>query len=289
MNTLLRRCVRDIYKSVPCKRELFVLTRRLYTPPESVYRHLHFTGPFTVRVGGRAFRMIHHGYVLENEIFWEAPFGRSQRWSLRLWADLCRTSKVIFDVGANTGVFALVARTVQPGSTVYAFEPVRAVFDKLVANVRLNGFDIRARQVAISDHVGQAVLHRADGVYVATLATDGRQATGATEATEVTTLAAVIEQEATGRVDLMKIDVEGHEPAVLQGLSHYLDDLPTLLIEITRDERAAQLEMILGGRDYLFFDIDEANGPVRQRRLRASSRCNFLICSEPVARRHGLL
>ena len=47
-------------------------------------------------------------------------------------------SDVIFDIGANTGIFALVSGAANPKARIFAFEPVSRVFEKLKGNVALN-------------------------------------------------------------------------------------------------------------------------------------------------------
>jgi tRNA1(Val) A37 N6-methylase TrmN6 len=42
---------------------------------------------------------------------------------LALWIKLCRQSETILDVGANTGVYALVAGAVNKKAKIFAFEP----------------------------------------------------------------------------------------------------------------------------------------------------------------------
>ena len=63
--------------------------------------------------------------------------------SLKIWKELCQTSDVILDVGANTGVYSLVAKAANPESRVIAFEPVKRTFDRLEHNNNINGFDMR--------------------------------------------------------------------------------------------------------------------------------------------------
>src|SRR5690606_2225067 len=109
--------------------------------PESVYRHLHFEGPFTVRIDAEhEFRIISHGSVIENELFW-AGYGQSwEGGSLKVWAALCRQRRgPILDIGANTGVYALAAKALAPKARVIAVEPVARVAAKLRANIALNG------------------------------------------------------------------------------------------------------------------------------------------------------
>src|SRR4051794_4389930 len=149
----LNKIAKRIYAALPLKRELFVLIRRVGTPPKSIYKHLHFHGPFAVGSQKQSFKMVHYGYQLENELFWEGLQGW-ERTSLAVWSQLCRQAKTIVDIGANTGVYALLAKTENPSARVIAFEPVERVFEKLAKNCGLNGLAIQCVRKAVSDADG---------------------------------------------------------------------------------------------------------------------------------------
>ena len=105
----------------------------------------------------------------------------------------------------------------------------------------------------------------------------------------VTKLSTYIAARGLERVDLMKIDVESHEPEVLEGLGTYLQSFkPTLLIEVLTDAVGRSLERIVGGLGYLYFDIDEVNPPRRVEQIRKSRHWNYLLCQPAVADRLGL-
>jgi len=143
--------LKNIYRTVPFKRELYTLIRPVFSPPKRVYQHLHFEGPIRVEVEpGKSFTMMHHGFEVENDIFWAGLFGGWEKTSLRLWHQLCAEADVILDVGANTGVYALLSKTTNPHAKVFAFEPVERIFSKLAANVELNGYDITCIKKAAS-------------------------------------------------------------------------------------------------------------------------------------------
>ncbi len=62
----------------------------------------------------------------------------------------------------------------------------------------------------------------------------------------------------------MKIDVETHEPEVLEGMGIYLKKFkPTLLIEILDNEVAEKIQVLVKGLNYIYFNLDE-NGHINQ-------------------------
>lgn len=287
----LRGVLRDVYAAIPCKRETFTALRSVWVPPESVYRHLHFKGDFRVEHEDCRFLIRHHGFQVENEIFWGGLLGGWEKVSLSLWLKLCRGASTILDVGANTGIYALCAKAASPGSRVVAFEPVQRVFEKLRLNCELNSFDIECFQQAASDRDGTGVIIDPPSDHVYSVTVDGGwDCAGATRAVVPTIrLDSFIAQRGLARVDLIKIDVETHEPQVLAGLGEHLQRMrPTMLVEVLSDELGARVEELVQGCGYVFFDIDEKGPPRRVARIRKSSGFNYLLCSESQALALGL-
>jgi hypothetical protein len=109
------------------------------------------------------------------------------------------------------------------------------------------------------------------------------------EPVAVERLDALIERHAIDRLDLVKVDVEGHEPQVLDGMGTYLRRWrPTLLIEVLTDAAGAALENRLEGLGYLYFDIDEVGPPRQTSHIRKSAHWNYLICQPMIAELLGL-
>ncbi len=99
--------------------------------------------------------------------------------------------------------------------------------------------------------------------------------------------------EATGlkKIDLMKIDVETHEPQVLEGMGKYLQEFnPAILIEILDDEVGEKVESLVKNNGYVYFNIDEKAGTVRKvASITKSDYWNYLLCSPTTAKELGLV
>ena len=232
---MLKPIARKIYAGIPFKRMLFALMKRVGTPPESLYRHLHFSGDFRVAINQKeSFLIRHYGFEVENELFWRGLFTGREGTALRIWVELSRDAKVIFDVGANSGVYALAAKAVNSDAAVFAIEPIARVFEKLRANDELNGFGIRCLAFAASDEDGEAAIFdfRGEHSYSSTFHRELFVNDDLVPTTVKTMRLDTFVREANiGRLDLMKIDVEGHEPAVLRGLGTFLEQFqPTMLV-----------------------------------------------------------
>lgn len=143
----------------------------------------------------------------------------------------------VLDVGANIGaVTAAAANVVGPAGHVHAIEAHPGTFRILQKTVALNGFtNVTCHQVAATDQTGKARisdLGRKDDNNHLVAAGDHGIAVNAIALSEL------FESEQIARVSLLKIDVEGHEMAVLQGLGSkarvdciHLESLESLLVQ----------------------------------------------------------
>jgi len=295
MTEITRRVLKLMYRMIPFKKQFFTLIKAVWRPPYTISKHLHFKGVIRIPIeSGRVFKIRHYGYILENELFWEGLKNRWERFSVGLWIKLCKNATVIFDIGANTGVYSLIAKTVQPNANVFAFEPVARIFEKLKANVDLNGYDITCINKALSDHKGMAQMFIPDAEhsYTATINKShlSPDQNFATKDIEVLTLESFVTEHEIRHVDLVKIDVEKHEPEVLSGFGRCLSSFrPTLLIEILTDEIGQRVETMTKSLGYLYFNIDEERGIRQVSSITRSDSYNYLLCSPETARSVQLL
>lgn len=135
---------------------------------------------------------------------------------------------VLFDVGANTGVFTsgLLARF--PGARIYAFEPHPQNFARLVAAGHAPE-RVRHANIALGRAPGLITLYdRADqagsahaSVFEEVIADIHRQPVTAIEV-RVDTLDNVASEHGVEYIDYLKLDTEGNELAVLEGAERLL-------------------------------------------------------------------
>jgi FkbM family methyltransferase len=125
-----------------------------------------------------------------------------------------RPGDTFVDVGANIGLYAVAAaRRVRPGKVI-AFEPDAGNAELLARTVALNdvGEVVEVRRIALGAERGELPFRSA-------MQQSGFDARG-TEVVPMSTL----DSEIDGRVDVLKIDVEGFEPEVLAGAHSLLLD-----------------------------------------------------------------
>ena len=161
---------------------------------------------------------------------------------LRAYTPWLKPGDVVMDVGANLGAHTLhFARLVGARGQVHAFEPTDFAFGKLRRNLALNP----ECAAVVFPHQAFLVGHRTEKMPDAVFASwPVSRESGTVDPVHLGRLmAATGAQLVTGddycatcgldRLDLIKIDVDGHELSVLQGLRTTLQRLrPRILIEL---------------------------------------------------------
>jgi FkbM family methyltransferase len=169
---------------------------------------------------------------IESQIYFHEMQERD-RGEIRLLKRLWRTGQVFFDVGANVGVFSLMAARRLGGSGhVHAFEPVGPTYERVLRNLALNGFgNVKANELGLSTREGAATMyvpsHRNLGMATPHAP---HEAAGRPEGIGLTTLDRYMAEHSLDRIDLIKIDVEGHALEVLRGSRVTLETLRPIIV-----------------------------------------------------------
>lgn len=121
----------------------------------------------------------------------------------------------IVDIGANVGLFALIAASLaKSGGRVLAIEPQPGISDRLAYNLSLNpGLDIRPLKIAISDREGEVDLFLDPNERGASRI--GGRGFGESVKVRGRKLADVLMEEGFQRAELMKIDISGSEDVAI--------------------------------------------------------------------------
>lgn len=142
----------------------------------------------------------------------------------RLLKQSSRTSPVVIDVGAHRGDFLTSVLPVRCDATAYALEPNPASFADLVRNT--DGMNVHCRMVAIGAKDGYAALHddrRNPGSSHSSLykeVVEGIHGYGATTSrVRIVQLGELLSELGVTEIALLKVDTEGAEREVLEGLA----------------------------------------------------------------------
>lgn len=164
--------------------------------------------------------------------------------------------KVFIDVGANFGVYALVAgKLVGETGRVLAFEPTAQSFATLRENIALNHLsNVRAFQVALAQAPGKGWLHYGwdpVGNWLGQRPSCSKEGNEGEEV-QTETLDELLAASGIDRVDAMKIDVEGAEELVLRGATGCLTRHSPIVIFEFNPDTAGRLGLLpWGARDLL--------------------------------------
>ena len=135
-----------------------------------------------------------------------------------------RPGGVFLDVGANVGYFtALAARRVGPAGRVFAVEPNPSAYARLRRMVDSNGLShCTAERIGLSAAPGEVTLYVPPPSHHNDDATMVPVEGWAPTPVPVRTLDECLDEWGVSAVDLLKIDVEGHEPSVVRGAARSL-------------------------------------------------------------------
>jgi FkbM family methyltransferase len=137
------------------------------------------------------------------------PFG--VRWSDDIGHYLQgRELGVAFDVGAHRGETTRELLRAFPGVEVHAFEPMPESFSALADATAGSG--VRITNAAVSDTSGTVTMARGEASYQASVHGGGERVQ-----VPAVTLDEYVQEHGVDRLDLLKVDTEGHEEAVLRG------------------------------------------------------------------------
>jgi FkbM family methyltransferase len=197
----------------------------------------------------------------------------------------------LLDVGACHGLFALAFTQGRPDAAALAIEPSPLAWEILEANVRSNP---GARVTPVQTAVGAApgVLRMSYSWHHLEAAPETAETAPTAGSPEMLSIPLrtldSLREERAFRPDVMKVDVEGYEIAVLRGAGRILsEDRPILFLEVhpqrIRELGGSLRELgdLLGGYGYRLFDLHGA--PLDSRRFAGLDATARLYCAPPQA------
>lgn len=271
----LRKC---LAKSFP-----FFVRKHL---PRNLIKHLYFSGDFKARLyGKKVVKLINIGHQIENEIYWRGFEGSHEGKSFQLWTNLIEIYKpnVIWDIGANSGTYGLLAKAISPQSEVYFFEPIPNAIRLIHANLRANNYQGKVFEIALGDYDGKGVIYLPRGNDFPTSVTVNKNTTkegGNFDVMniDVHRIDTLVNEGKLQLPQLVKIDVETYEPEVLSGFGIIFPIKCIFLIEILESKIASKLQETFSPRDYIFYNIDDRKNEFRPtENLEKSDFYNYLI------------
>lgn len=181
--------------------------------------------------------------------------------SFNVWKTLAKRSRTTLDVGAYTGFYALIAGKAS-SSVVHAYEPVSFIYSRLAQNIMLNGLpNVKFVNKAVSDQSGTVEIGLRFGPKIfssgSSIVDDIVRKATYSQPTHTVALDEVHKDEP---VDLIKVDVEGAEEAVLKGAMALLSEKKPVLLLETRSTTHAQCMDIIKRKGFEHVDLEVSGG-----------------------------
>jgi FkbM family methyltransferase len=243
--------IRSDAKSWPPKRYIKKFHKRILEFRQWLTRHIHISdGQYDYRFRCETVREFNRCL----KIFLKEP-------GTVKWIDQnVKSGDIFYDIGANIGVYTILAasRTGKNGR-VYAFEPHGANFARLLDNITANNFQqiIFPNNFALNDKEGFFPFHynsgdvgTSDSQLSASRDVNGDEdATLISELKYATTVDHLIDAGEIKAPDHIKIDVDGNELLILEGMSHLLSGThrpATIQVEMNDPHKMRIMEFMEG-------------------------------------------
>jgi FkbM family methyltransferase len=236
--------------------------------PRFLWRKLYVARPIEMRLpDGKSVRyQSRHGDAVGRQLFWQGALAYEPE-TTRVFLALAPAMRVLLDVGANTGWFAVLCCAANPHCRAYCFEPVPHIFEALKANVAINRFAHRCTAVmaAVGEHNGRTRFHVPYGDFPtsACLNPHGfRNCKGELIDSELLSLDTFLDPQMP--VDLVKLDTEGFEDKALMGMLRIVQrHVPDIIVECNPDGPYRQIQRLLSPCGYRFFHLLESSARER--------------------------
>ena len=219
----------------PCSRKaeflLFAPLRKLF-PLVRRSGLLPYRGRFEYERCGKAFQVEFDARNVQFQALYSRVYPSGYEQELGLLIDcLLPEGGILYDIGSNWGYFTLYAASNRQELSIHAFEPVPNTHRDLKSSVEQAGLTnlVTRHEFALADTNGEAFIEIPDGVHSGTA-----ELTLNPKGTRIVTRQ--LDSLQLSAPHFIKMDVEGHEAAVLRGASHTLQSSwPYIVFENSRN------------------------------------------------------
>jgi FkbM family methyltransferase len=196
-------------------------------------------------------------------VFWDGLYGYEY---LDIFEEIIKKCRGFVDVGANAGLFSLLAATVNQDIKVLAIDPSQAAAYYVPKNIATNRLqkNIAFHNLALSDDEGEMTFFEVKNPKYSYLNYNLGGASSLYEKpkhyqerkVKVTTLDKLAEAnpDQVSAIDFIKIDAEGAEPQIIRGIGRTINKhKPIIVCEILFGLIEKELEEVFSGYGYHFY------------------------------------
>jgi len=204
----------------------------------------------------------------EDSIYFEMTDMRHEAYELSLFKQELQDANIVFDIGANIGLYSLVAsRAIKNEGKVYSFEPDPISFSNLQHNIEGNSIqNVILINKAVSSKNGLAKLSSSYSETMRTLNYLTTTPENSKKTIDIETISLDdFFKTRSQKVDVIKIDVEGWEFEAFKGMTNLIKTNSTLKIFLEFDPYALtrsatnipEFINFLHSSGFIFYNIDE--------------------------------
>jgi FkbM family methyltransferase len=221
-----------------------------------------------------------------NDLYYLGIDNQKDSFTLHIVRKLSKISKVLWDIGAYVGIDSLVAVCSNEKLKVVSFEPNPKNFEMLTQNILLNpkySTNIQPVPFALSNSNGE------DFFYLDKNKPQGGGLDYVEDFEEVKVDVYngtfLVREKGILAPDFIKIDVEGHEAKVIEGLLPLLSPNTVFVLEVLSEEYGRMIQEVLPPEFEYYGIIEEDRALVKKEKLiRLSKRSkNYLILHQSIA------
>lgn len=204
-----------------------------------LFSPLQRINPFVDNIIHKIVRQLpHHKFIIKNMsgIFAVQAFDDSTvicssyfEKEIRHWLDRTMNKDIFIDIGANRGIYTIIASSQYNFKKIHAFEPNTEVFSILKKNVALNHQEAitELHQVAVGRDISRHTLmvdplHKGGGKIISKKSGPNDEILSI----KVVPLDSQFKPSEITRIGFIKIDTEGYEKEVLFGMNNILTNMP---------------------------------------------------------------
>ncbi len=268
--------------------------------PESLLKRIYHDKEFSVDLEGKKLKLNGTKNHFENSIFWHGLYDSTEGMTLNLLNLIMTiTDKVVFwDVGANSGIYSLVVKSLNKNALVLAIEPSVQTLEKFYLNLESNNLFYDSNYSSYNSPMDRIIIlpyalsnsenfvnffyysDENNFQYGGQIKSLNRKILK-TETIRCITANKILENSTDLFPDILKIDIEGAEFEALLGFGSSVISLSVVFIEILDHASAQNIESILPSNLFRYFDIDDKSHKIFESpHLDSATHRNWLIVNQ---------
>lgn len=223
---------------------------------------------------------------LAHYFYYNIPY--QEKADLNLFIELSKKSMTIVDIGANTGLFSVLASTVNSKSKIYSIEPYSINAKRMKINLDLNSaINVSVHEIAIGENEGEIQITIPKNKSITDVSSANSDFSKSiypdilwdTQKVKINSLD-FFAKENKIKINLIKCDVESFEMSVFKGAERVLiEDKPTIIFEcFLDDERKLFFNNVLKQYNYYaYLILEQGLVYIQEGFVNVSDGLNYLI------------